>query len=99
MRRFVRRINLRPRVRSIVVVALALAAGACAARKPLEMYFIDVEGGQSTLIVTPAGESMLIDTGFPSDGTFLSTPGDPHKARDANRVLAAARAAGVKAID
>ena len=30
----------------------------------LDIYFIDVEGGQSTLVVTPAGESLLIDTGY-----------------------------------
>ena len=72
---------------------------AAAQQNTLDIYFIDVEGGQSTLVVTPAGESLLIDTGFPSDGTFASVPGDPRKARDANRILAAARAAGVKQID
>lgn len=72
---------------------------AAAAGKTLDIYFIDVEGGQATLVVTPAGESLLIDTGFPSDGTFASIPGDPRKARDANRILAAARAAGVTRID
>jgi len=67
--------------------------------KTLDIYFIDVEGGQSTLIVTPAGESFLIDAGYPGDGTFTSKPGDPAKARDAQRILAAARDAGVKRID
>ena len=58
------------------------------AAQTLDMYFIDVEGGQSTLIVTPAGESLLIDTGYGgSDG------------RDSTRILAAARAAGIKQID
>jgi beta-lactamase superfamily II metal-dependent hydrolase len=65
----------------------------------LTIYFIDVEGGQATLIVTPAGESFLIDTGFPGDGTFSSKPGDSSNARDAQRVMAAARDAGVKQID
>ena len=55
------------------------------ARQTLDIYFIDVEGGQSTLLVTPAGESFLIDAGFPGDGTFASKPGDPAKARDAQR--------------
>jgi competence protein ComEC len=84
-----------------IVVALAIlsARPAAAQRRTLDIYFIDVEGGQATLVVTPAGESMLIDSGFPSDGTFASVPGDPRQARDANRVLEAARAAGVKAID
>jgi competence protein ComEC len=87
--------------RLLVVGALALLAShaAAAQRSTLDIYFIDVEGGQATLVVTPAGETLLIDTGFPSDGTFASLPGDPKKARDANRILAAARAAGVKQID
>lgn len=70
-----------------------------ASRTTLDIYFIDVEGGQSTLIVTPTGESLLIDTGFPGDGTFASLPGDPAKARDPQRILAAARSAGVSQID
>ena len=70
-----------------------------AARTTLDIYFIDVEGGQSTLLVAPTGESLLIDTGFPGDGTFASKPGDPAKARDAQRVLAAARDAGISRID
>ncbi len=69
------------------------------ATKSLQIYFIDVEGGQSTLIVTPRGESFLIDAGFPGDGTFASKPGSPANARDPQRILAAARDAGVKRID
>jgi competence protein ComEC len=73
---------------------------ASAQRRTLDIYFIDVEGGQATLMVTPGGETMLIDTGFPgSDGTFASVSGDPKQARDANRIVAAARDAGVKRID
>ena len=56
--------------------------------KPLSIYFIDVEGGQATLVVTPKGKSLLIDTGWPGD---LS--------RDADRIVAAARNAGVAKID
>jgi competence protein ComEC len=86
-----------------ILVAGMLAAlvphQAVAQRRTLDIYFIDVEGGQSTLVVTPAGESLLIDTGFPSSGTFESVAGDPQKARDANRIIAAARDAGVKQID
>ncbi len=52
----------------------------------LDIYFIDTEGGAATLIVTPARESILIDCGNP--GT-----------RDADRIHAAAEAAGLKAID
>jgi hypothetical protein len=57
-----------------------------ARRSTLDIYFIDVEGGQSTLMVTPDGESFLVDAGFPGNGTFASTPGEPAAARDANRI-------------
>ena len=36
--------------------------------RDLEIYWIDVEGGASTLIISPSGESMLIDTGWTQDG-------------------------------
>ena len=84
----------------LVAASIALSPRPAAAqRRALDIYFIDVEGGQATLVVTPGGETLLIDTGFPGDGTFASLPGEPNKARDANRILAAARAAGVKRID
>jgi len=35
----------------------------------LRVYFVDVEGGQSTLFVTPAGKSLLIDTGWPGNNS------------------------------
>jgi competence protein ComEC len=77
----------------------ALASDRGSTAGTLEIYFVDVEGGQSTLIVTPTHQSLLIDAGFPGDGTFDSKPGDPTQARDANRVLAAVRDAGLKQID
>ncbi len=84
----------------IALGALAASAGACAAeRAGLEIYFIDVEGGQSTLVVTPDRQSLLIDTGWAGDGSAVFRPGDPHAARDANRIVAAARDAGVARID
>jgi glyoxylase-like metal-dependent hydrolase (beta-lactamase superfamily II) len=67
-------------------LALLAAPGRAQAPRPLEIYSIDVEGGQATLVVSPSGESMLIDAGFP--GT-----------RDARRIAAAAMTAGVKQID
>jgi beta-lactamase superfamily II metal-dependent hydrolase len=79
--------------------AFGLATTAAAADRALLIYFIDVEGGQSTLIVTPDRHALLIDTGYAGNGTFESKPGDPQKARDANRILAAARDAGVSRID
>jgi competence protein ComEC len=83
-------------------IAIAWSAGLAPAKaadpKTLDIYFIDVEGGQATLIVTPDRHSLLIDTGWAGDGTGYR-PGDPHKARDANRIVAAARDAGVSQID
>lgn len=71
-----------------VLLALLGVALLSAAGKTLDIYFIDVEGGQATLFVTPSGQSMLIDTGWPgNDG------------RDADRIVAAAKQAGVKRID
>ncbi|MGH9822182.1 MAG: ComEC/Rec2 family competence protein [Blastocatellia bacterium] len=54
----------------------------------LNIYFIDVEGGASTLIVTPAGESILVDAGWPGFGD-----------RDAKRIERAMQLAGVTEID
>ena len=56
--------------------------------RPLNVYFIDVEGGQATLFVTPGGQSLLIDTGW-----------DGHDRRDANRIAAAAHSAALTRID
>src|SRR5258708_2336883 len=58
------------------------------ATKPLEIYFIDVEGGQATLIVDPGGLALLVDTGW-----------DGFDGRDAGRIVSAAKAAGLKQID
>ena len=54
----------------------------------LRVFFVDVEGGQATLFVTPKGESLLIDTGWPG-----------FQGRDADRIVAAAKNAGLKRID
>src|SRR3954447_26422043 len=90
-------------VGSLVVAVVSwvtlCAVVAAQGRATLDIYFIDVEGGQSTLVATPAGEALLVDTGFPGSGGFDALPGDPSKARDAQRILAAARDAGVKQID
>lgn len=67
--------------------------------RTLDIYFIDVEGGKATLVVTPARESFLLDAGFAGDGTFDSKPGDPKVARDPGRILLAARDAGITQID
>src|SRR5438093_11446569 len=83
----------------VVPLVLTVALIAAPAAQTLDIYFVDVEGGQSTLIVTPAGESLLVDAGFAGDGTFQSKSGDPLRSRDAQRIVAAARDAGVGRID
>src|ERR1700733_575124 len=77
-------------VGAVVGVWLAWAESpqAAAPRKPLKIYFVDVEGGQSTLFVTPEGQSLLIDTGWPGNA-----------GRDADRIVAAANKAGLSRID
>ncbi len=66
----------------------ALAAPPAMSANQLQIYFVDVEGGQATLFVSPAGKSLLIDTGWPGNN-----------GRDANRIVAAAKLAGVSKID
>jgi len=53
------------RVAGIALAALLAAVTVIAqsARTTLDIYLIDVEGGNATLFVSPAGESLLIDTG------------------------------------
>jgi len=76
-------------MRAFTIALLAVASAALLpAAKNLEIYFIDVEGGQATLFVAPSGDSMLVDTGWSGNNS-----------RDANRIAAAAKHAGVKAID
>ena len=81
-----------------ITSAVGLDRIAEAETKTLDVYFIDVEGGQSTLVVTPDKHSVLIDTGYAGQGTGFE-PGDPRQARDANRIVAAARDAGIAQID
>ncbi len=81
---------------SCVLLSLELGIVAWAAHtapipkkdKALHIYFVDVEGGQATLFVTPAGQSLLIDTGWPGN-----------EGRDADRIVAAAKNAGIDKID
>lgn len=82
---------MRSTILSLLVFALlATAAGAqTRTSKTLDIYVIDVEGGNAVLFVTPAGESVLVDTGNGGDGAV----------RDAGRIMDAARDAGLKQID
>jgi beta-lactamase superfamily II metal-dependent hydrolase len=54
--------------------------------KSLRIHWIDVEGGAATLVVTPEGGSMLMDSGWPGK-------------RDAERIAAVVKSAGLKQID
>lgn len=74
--------------RRLVLISILLFTLSAFAKsdKSLQIYFIDVEGGQATLIVSPSGQSMLIDTGWPGE-------------RDSGRIAAAAKAAGVTKLD
>src|SRR5450432_1181944 len=74
--------------RNLLTLTLLFALVPAHAAKNLEIYWIDAEGGAATLIVTPNGESLLVDTAN-------RTPDD----RDAKRILAAAQLAGLKQID
>lgn len=72
---------------SLLPLLLCLPATA-ASPTSLKIYFIDVEGGQATLFVAPTGQSLLVDTGWPG-----------FSGRDADRIVAAAKDAGLSKID
>jgi beta-lactamase superfamily II metal-dependent hydrolase len=75
----------------LAIVGCGLASGLARAGETdqrLDIYFVDVEGGAATLIVTPAGESVLIDSGYPDFG-----------GRDRDRILKVVQHAGLKQID
>jgi len=63
--------------------------------KTLDIYVVDVEGGNATLFVSPSGESLLVDSG--NGGPTGAGPANA--VRDAGRILAAAKAAGLTQID
>ena len=72
----------------LMLIWLLLLPSRTVAARTLDIYFIDAEGGAATFIVTPLKESILIDTGWRrEDG------------RDAKRIEAVARAAGLERID
>jgi len=85
------RIRLQPMALVVIFLLFVIVpatATSDSAKGALQIYFVDVEGGQATLFVTPAKESLLIDTGWPGN-----------KERDANRIVAAAKDAGISKID
>src|SRR5689334_14300017 len=81
------------RVSPFLSIALALSVALAGAQtrtaRGLDMYVVDVEGGNATLVVAPSGESVLIDSGN----------GGAAAVRDADRIMAAAKDAGLTRID
>jgi beta-lactamase superfamily II metal-dependent hydrolase len=78
-------------MRAAVLVVSFFVAQAVVQAQPartLDIYFIDVEGGQATLIVTPDRESLLVDTGWAGGN-----------GRDAKRIMTSIRDAGLAQID
>src|SRR5437763_3841850 len=74
--------------RTLLFCCLVPAAILFAQSPNLDISWIDMEGGAATLIVTPAGQSLLVDTGNAGSGD-----------RDPKRILDIARKAGLKKID
>lgn len=78
-------------MRAAMVTVLCLALGVAGLigqtrQKTLDIYYIDTEGGQSTLFVAPSGETLLVDTGNGGD-------------RDLGRIVETLKGAGVTQID
>jgi competence protein ComEC len=74
-------------VKMVLLLTFFAVAGLQAA-DTLEILVVDTEGGKALIVLTPNGETMLVDAGYP-------TADD----RDTNRIVAAATAAGVKRFD
>jgi competence protein ComEC len=82
-----RRIVLSLSALALAVITAAIpSAQTPASGKTLDIYFIDTEGGQATLYVSPSGQTLLVDTGNAGE-------------RDLGRILAVLNLAGVKQID
>ena len=73
----------------LLTLFLGISLTTVQAQETLDIYLIDVEGGGATLFVSPAGESLLIDTGN----------GGQSAARDTRRIMDAMQDAGVAEID
>jgi competence protein ComEC len=75
-------------MRVLLLCASLLTATVVASGGDLKVYFVDVEGGQATLVVAPSGESLLIDAGYAGFNN-----------RDADRIVEVVRDSGVRKID
>jgi competence protein ComEC len=74
---------------SALTLSVVLPAAQTRSVKTLDIYVVDVEGGNATLLVSPSGESVLIDSGNAGAGAV----------RDAERVMAAVKDARLVQID
>lgn len=77
------------RIVRLLGTALLITASLAAAPN-LEIYVIDVEGGKSVLLVSPSGQSMLFDAGWPAANNRLAST---------ERIVEAVQAAGLRRID
>lgn len=84
-------------VRAALTAVLLCAAPAAAQEKPLKIMVVDVEGGAATLFLTPEGQSLLIDTGWPAGAGQMPSPDGSQESAD--RIVAAAKKLGIKKID
>jgi competence protein ComEC len=78
--------RMMPDAAALALLLPLLAAAQPRAGRTLDIYFIDTEGGQSTLYMTPSGQSVLVDTGNPGE-------------RDSGRIMATLAEAGVTSLD
>lgn len=78
-----------------LLLATAAVVGSHAQTETLDIYFVDTEGGQATILKPPSGDVFMIDAGFHG----LDTPNpDKETGRDARRIAAVAKAAGITGI-
>ena len=77
-------------MKAIRIAPALLLFAALSAAQTLDIYTIDVEGGKSVLVVSPAGESMLVDVGWPASAS---------REASTDRIVEAATAAGLQQID
>src|SRR5262245_29297308 len=73
---------------TLVAIVLGVVGAMAQGRTALDIYFVDVEGGQATLFVAPNGASMMVDAGWSGVN-----------GRDADRIAAVAKQAGLSKID
>jgi beta-lactamase superfamily II metal-dependent hydrolase len=77
------------RLIAVLIASLGAVVLSAQTRTTLDIYLVDVEGGNATLFVAPSGESLLIDTGN----------GGAAAARDGDRIIAAVKDSGISRID